>query len=425
MTTQKHKIGFEVLLECIFFLLIPIAIMPKPVQLGVYALICILMIASRPRVKFDNFAVFMVLYMGIYAVSIIRRLWVDDIPMQRILGTVNLYALWIFAIILYLYFLNMDVPLDRIGRAALFNVLIMCLFGVLAVVISKVYGYPNEILILRRKLYYWEWTSMRFMGLFDYPTQVTIFEMLMYPWGSMYVRKRFNKSGRLAVILFTLAGFFPVFLCRSRTGYLLYWIPVLILPLMGIIGRIKRSQIKGFVIFCGVVAAIFVVFNLDLCKTVVEKLLNMREGSQFSRNMIYSGTWEKIKETPILGYGVKVQSAWIQYVLGSHSSYLGFLYKTGILGCAALIYGFVCKIRDMYRVSVSAKSVYASWIILAILATHAFFVLEDMDGVNWLLCTWFAVLGLVGNRNFKEYDWEQTTVKNIKNSGENSDDGEN
>ncbi|MCQ2519089.1 MAG: O-antigen ligase family protein [Lachnospiraceae bacterium] len=408
MANKNKKIGIEFLLESLFFLFFPIAVIPKMVQLGIYIFACVLMISHSRKVKIDTFSMLIFIYLGVYGISIFRRLWIDEnIALERIVSTGYLYILWIVATILYLYFLHYDFSFDKLTKAAFINVFVMFMLAVIAILHSKIYGYPKNISIFGSDLFYWEWTSLRFEGFLDYPTLVTAFEILLYPWASMYVRRRFTKRRFLSLAVFTVMGFLPIALCRSRTGYLLYWVPVLILPLMGIVAKIKRKQIKGFVIFCAVVAGLFCIFNLELCITLVEKLLLMREGSQFSRSVIYSETWLKIKEYPFLGYGIKVKSSWDLYPLGSHSSYLGFLFKSGLIGTSILLVALIYKLRDMYRVSVTAKSVYTSWIIISVFCVHAYFALEDMDGVSWLLCMWFAILGIVGNKNFKECSWEQ------------------
>lgn len=415
MSTGKIKIGYRNLMEWMFLLLIPAVAMPKMVQLALFLGFSVLLVAFKPGVKWDFFAVLVTVYIGIYAISVIRRIWVSEIPNDRIFSTVNLILIWGIALIIYLYFLNGDMAIDKIARAAFINVAGMFLIACIAALYAAVYGYPNDVNLFGKNLFYWEWTSFRFVGLMDYPTLVVAFEMLMYPWGSMWVRNKYDKRKGLAVAVFTMMGFFPVMLCRSRSGYLLYWLSVLTLPLMGVIRRTKKRQIRGLILFCGVVALVFLVLNVDLCVTIVEKLLLMRKGSQISRSVVYSETWALIREYPILGYGVKIRSSWQEYVLGSHSSYLGFLYKSGIVGTTVLAIGFLEKTREMYRVCLKARSVYAAWIIISISVLYLFFILEDMDGANWLLCVWFAMLGIVGNKNFQEYAWDQFDIARLQN----------
>ena len=73
-----------------------------------------------------------------------------------------------------------------------------------------------------------------------------------------------------------------------------------------------------------------------------------REGSNATRGNIYSASIEKaFAESPLIGMGIKDLSPYDLIPYGSHSTYVGFFYKTGIIG---LIIGTVLVLYLNYEI---------------------------------------------------------------------------
>jgi len=90
-----------------------------------------------------------------------------------------------------------------------------------------------------------------------------------------------------------------------------------------------------------IVAAIFTIAVLVIFILYYEELLTARPGSLQSRMMIYQYTIESWKDKPFFGWGVTrelgdvfpaVEAEDLFFSLGTHSTYMGILYKQGVLG---------------------------------------------------------------------------------------------
>ena len=85
--------------------------------------------------------------------------------------------------------------------------------------------------------------------------------------------------------------------------------------------------------------AIIVFFMQDsLFMDFINLILNSRgEGSKMTRIQIYINSFESLKEHFIIGWGTQRDVSGMHYPLGSHSFYLGILYKHGILGFSSFL----------------------------------------------------------------------------------------
>lgn len=122
----------------------------------------------------------------------------------------------------------------------------------------------------------------------------------------------------------------------------------------------------------------------------------MRVGSNSTRQIIYVETIHAWKQHKFIGSGIKAIGS-LGYPLGSHSSYLGFLYKTGIVGFICVIIGFGVKCRKLV-IHLKGLDTFCATCIMAVLSLLIFFIFEDIDGSNWLVCVWMAMLGIISNQ---------------------------
>lgn len=95
-----------------------------------------------------------------------------------------------------------------------------------------------------------------------------------------------------------------------------------------------------------------------------------REGSGQSRGAIYSTTIEYIQQltVPILGYGIKPQDENLVASVASHSTYLGIIFRGGILALVLLLVALSLYARTAWRsgnfLGVSVIVFVFSWLIL-------------------------------------------------------------
>lgn len=123
----------------------------------------------------------------------------------------------------------------------------------------------------------------------------------------------------------------------------------------------------------GAGALLYVLTSVDLAATF-EDVNSVRQGSLGSRTAIYDATWAAVQESvfPLLGSGVKERVPGLVASLGTHSGYLGILYRGGWLAVAALATWLVVL---AYR-SLRARSPLA---VGSVVLAAIWFVAEDID----------------------------------------------
>lgn len=98
--------------------------------------------------------------------------------------------------------------------------------------------------------------------------------------------------------------------------------------------------VRGLTIL-GVAGAAFFMLPLDAVEESFDTAINARgSGSAISRSMIYQQTLSQIPQRPFFGWGTERDITTVDgfpYPAGSHSTYLGYLYKHGVAGLAALL----------------------------------------------------------------------------------------
>lgn len=120
------------------------------------------------------------------------------------------------------------------------------------------------------------------------------------------------------------------------------WISLVVagLALLWVRGSKLAVILKALSIASVMGLALFLLPQDVLLGPVEAAVLARGEGSVISRSQIYSHTLEEFARRPLIGWGTERDIVTIDgfpYPAGSHSMYLGFLYKHGLFGLAALI----------------------------------------------------------------------------------------
>ncbi|MBY6414875.1 O-antigen ligase family protein [Rhodococcus sp. BP-252] len=123
----------------------------------------------------------------------------------------------------------------------------------------------------------------------------------------------------------------------------------------------------------------------------IESVNGERAGSAQSRGEIYSRTLSYIEDLPIplLGFGVKPQEENLAASIASHSTYLGLIFRCGLIGLTAFILFLAAGLRSALvrrdALGFGVLSFVAIWCIL-----------EDFDGGHLLpLAAVMALLSVV------------------------------
>jgi hypothetical protein len=130
-----------------------------------------------------------------------------------------------------------------------------------------------------------------------------------------------------------------------------------------------------------------------------DSLLLARNQSTGTRKELYEETIAyAMQHSPILGVGVKPQEPGAAFALGSHSTYLSALIRSGMLGMIALIlwqlYLIVISIRLLFTVQHPFYRKQAAAYAFVIFSMTVFMVTEEVDIPQVLMFIYFIIIGL-------------------------------
>jgi hypothetical protein len=138
----------------------------------------------------------------------------------------------------------------------------------------------------------------------------------------------------------------------------------------------KRSPLAAWI-----TSGVTVVLGLTLALSMAGQILDWlgavnedRAGSLTSRSGIYERTWEYVVQliVPFFGYGIKPQYSDLVASVATHSTYLGLLFRGGIIALAACLAFLWLALRT----SVRTGNLLASILVVFV---AAWCVLEDLD----------------------------------------------
>ena len=101
-----------------------------------------------------------------------------------------------------------------------------------------------------------------------------------------------------------------------------------------------------------------------------------------------------LAESPLWGLGIK-EYLYDGFPLGSHSTYVGFFYKTGIIG---LIIGITIFVVANYRVVKHGRKGIKIELYFFLFSLIILFAIEDVDGTNWSIFLYFSMLALLSRK---------------------------
>lgn len=375
-----------------------IVIMPKEIQFVMLAGISCILIWKGKKHSPDLVVGCVLAYAGCHILSILYNAITGEYSIVRILAACNTALIWIVAAGIYHYYRWNSVNYQKLAKAGFANGGCMAGLSVIFLIVRNFtdgFAVPiiNCVLLAREKDIFID--RIRFWGFQGYPTLIVAFELLMFPFAFWYVWTKLPKKIRVAgVTILTCGVLLPIYFSYSRSGYVLIGVEVLIFALLLFSEKLNKKQRYGLYIILVVVGICVILVGHGLIIKIYHALVNMRAGSNGTRVVIYEETWKCFLRHPILGCGIKELSS-TGYPLGSHCSYLGFLYKTGIIGTAFMFIALGKNAVHMIQNIVQNDNLLASLCSVAIGLLYLFFLFEDVDGADWLVCMWMALSGIL------------------------------
>ena len=135
---------------------------------------------------------------------------------------------------------------------------------------------------------------------------------------------------------------------------------------------------------------IFIILYHEQIFKWVYSLATLRESSTATRTNIYMDSLSVMwNNSPLLGCGIKVMRG--NYPLGSHSTWIGFLYKTGIIGTVFAVAGIGKIYCLMVKRSDRLFALYYGLLLFML-------CVEDLDGADWILILFFILSAVAISR---------------------------
>ncbi len=371
-----------------------LVILPKAVQLVCLGgLLGLVWFRSGREKRLDTFTLVQMVFLLIYGVSIVVNAILGEHALNRIFAAVNTWAITVVALLLYHLYRHVVVDIRRIGKYALWNLLILVSFWLM----FRITGGTKDFSVLGHSLIGEDWINgvqtYRFLGYMDYGNLVIFCMVFFYPLALIALRGK-----GIAALALTVALFPVIDATNSRTGLMLYLLLVLGYLLFEmqpvLFGYYKSRKYALFVMAVAGALAVAVLCYEPIMR-VIKAIMEMREGSNGMRAMIYTKSLQAMWErSPVIGIGIK--DMLMDYPLGSHSTYIGVFYKSGVLGGSiymiSLLFmaGKLLLGKDAGRRMVTLK--------ICIAAAMLLMGLEDVDGANWCVCLFYVLLALIQNK---------------------------
>ncbi|WP_181418031.1 O-antigen ligase family protein [Ureibacillus chungkukjangi] len=293
-------------------------------------------------------------------------------------------------------------------KIAFVNYLILIGLWVMSVFLFYIVGL-REVIIFGKMLHYSEWFNdhevFRFVSFMEYPNLIIMFSLFLYPLYYWHIKSFQNKILR---VLLLLAGVLPIISTYSRSGYLIFIVGIIVFVFVYLYKKIDRK--KFIILICSILSVLVLMFFyssvVDTIYQAVEELLQAREGSNDSRTyLMLESIRVSFDNSPLIGMGIKDRSI-LGYPLGSHSTYIGFIYKTGIVGFVIGLMLFIVINIKILLVKLNGAELLVK---ISLILMTALFAVEDIDGSNWLIVLYFIFVGLLFN-NKQAFSQQSKTI---------------
>lgn len=340
-------------------------------------------------------SILLLIYIIVYTFSLMINSFTTGHDLERLLASLNTLLTWMIALFYYQVFLNNKLCLEKIRKIVLFNFII--LFGLyIFMLLLQAIGI-NEFSLLNNTLFFNSWYSggekFRFQAFLEYPNLVPLFFMIFLPFAIDAFREK-----KIKTICFFGLILIVVYASLSRSGLLALLAGILLFIF-------KRFTIRKTKLMIGLLcfAFMFILISISYVDSYIVETITQfaaaREGSNMTRGEIYRSSIEKaFIDSPLIGMGIKDLSPFDNLPYGSHSTYVGFFYKTGIIGLligTALLVSLNFKIYKQNKYFQNEK---LSFFFYMFIAMTLMLIFEDLDGSNWLLVFYFSVAGIVLNK---------------------------
>ena len=384
----------------VYLALLPIIWMTeKSIQMVVQLLVCSVFVLIK-KAKLKKCIISLMIYIFAHLVSIILNFQNESDP-NRIMAAFSTVMSWAIGALIFSYIGDIKIRKETIQRLCSYLLYVIIIISSLALIFSKLGISPFHI--AGRSLYMIEWFNgrnrMRSTCFMDYANLVPYACLLLFP----FAYDRIDKDRTTLRIGFLLLMIIPLYVSNSRIGMLLFG-GLLVIEAYKALRKRKNSRLILIMVIVLLVVIVAINYQkiLDLVTSGIDSIFYGRGASNATRFKQYGITLERYKESTIVfGVGIKSMSPAVPDIpLGSHSTYLGALYKSGLIGFFAMIYFFAYLIRRFF-VLCKMRCLDKSYLI-SLLGFLIMMILEDIDGENWAIFLFFLCMAFAINMGKQE-----------------------
>lgn len=331
----------------------------------------------------------------IFTVSIIISTIYYSHETTRLLAAFNTCGITYIAFLLGSIYISLDINLYKISRYMFANMIL--LIGLY--IFYKLVGMKGNFSFMNGMLCGPDWINgqfqTRFRGYLEYTNLVIYIYLYCFPISLIYVQRKFKKSGCL---LYGLLLLFPVLATNSRTGIIcsVFMTTIVVIFLYNNLIFYIYKKYHEIFIYSILILVIATVFFLHReIQDIIFAILSARQGSTSTRIHIYISSLKKMwNESPIWGCGIKDYVGGFPY--GSHSTYIGMFYKTGIAGGGIYLFGMLISLLNIFKGKENTSfSLIIKYGYVCILALS---LLEDIDGANWNIVLFIILFSILFNK---------------------------
>lgn len=312
--------------------------------------------------------------------------------------------------------------IEKLLKGIVFVMLITSLVGVLAfsfeifrVEFKSLVGYfmPGTIaktgygsVIAIRNLGYYNWflgigTYFRPSSLFLYSTMFSSTLVIVLPIAMLLrsinrgVKRKYYSIVVLIMILALIAT-------TGRVAVLSFLIAYMLFKYMSIQDFTIRFLFVSLIIIASGIF-LFCLEKSGILYQIIDLVLYSRgEGSVNARMKIYIQTFNSFLERPFFGWGTERDVKGLAYPLGSHSYYLGTLYKQGVIGFLLFV-GIIIMIWNKLKISYKndnniTKFLKYGQLVFLVYIFNSFTDVLDLDATTMMFLWLILSLLIVSKR---------------------------
>ena len=333
--------------------------------------------------------------------SIMAQCALANVETERLLAAFNTMSVWIIGALFYLYATDGDwTPAEarKLVKYAVVNIFILFAIYIFSLTRSEnVISLGGYQLILRRRDFLESGATTRFNGLMETVLGPSHLYCILAPLIVLYGQ---TDKKRLPVAFFAIiVGYYVVVETHSRIG-LIVATGICAISLAYLLARVDSisEPVKAALLLGLGACFLFAIVGADTIANYLDGVLNSRQGSNSARFAIYRESLTAVfAQSPLIGIGIKYDMP-NGFPYGSHCTYIGVLYKTGLLGFVLFLVALYGVFTGICRTLKGCG--WAKTFLLVPILYLAFLVFADIDGTDWGICLAFSVWGLLSNPSF-------------------------